>query len=163
MRCAASITAQLGREYSTYWQLCQLAADLASMSSPWSATAPFFVALAERLRTEAGSLVDLLLRQGEPVELPELSKPLCGLAGAASELSLRSALESAVQLLDSTERHGFSATTARDGDGEAKRIAEDLYIAYRRARSTLYVHLSAIEALRNDVGATLQYARGAMQ
>lgn len=163
LRCAASITTQLGREFTAYWQLCQLAADLASMTSPWAAAGPFFVALAERQRVEAGGLIDLLLLQGEVVELPPLEKPLQGLAlGFGAGPSLRSALESAIQLLDATDRNGFALAAARDGDAQARHAADDLYLASRKVRATLYTHLTAIEALGEQVGPILQYTQSNM-
>lgn len=160
VRCGALLATQVSREAAASWQLCQLAAELADMTSPWASCAPFFAKLAEQLRADAGGLIDLLLRQGEAVDLPEIGKPLRGLAqGGGAKPSLFAALESAVQLLDATDRHGFAQAVRRHGDVDAARAAERLYESYRRSRGQLYTHLAAVEALRDDVGATLQYAR----
>jgi len=158
-RSTAVVSEQLGRELAAYWQLCQLAAELASLSSPCAPAAPYFLQVADSVRLEAGGLIDLLIRQGEAVELPSLDRPLAGLAQDSGKTSsLEAALESTIQLLDATNRHDFCEATRR-GDAEVRRQAEQLYIAHRHLRGSLYRHLTTLTALRGEAGAVLQYAR----
>ena len=151
-----ALTFQIGRELAAHYQLLQLAADLALTGCALFAAAPFFLALAERSRAQAGALMDAALGRGAAVCLPALDRPCRNLATDGAGLTLAAALEAAVQLLDAADRRGFAAAVARDP--ELRRAAEDALLDHARVRSRLVRHLAVAEALREDPGACVAYA-----
>jgi hypothetical protein len=147
-----ALTLQIGRELAAHYQLLQLAVDLAPTGCALAAAAPFFLALAERSRTQAGALVDAALGRGAAVRLPALARPCVNLAGDGPTLA--AALEAAVQLLDASDRRGFAEAAARDP--ELRRLAEDALLDHARVRARLLRHLAVAGALRED--ASVAYA-----
>lgn len=158
-RCTSALLEQLERELAAHYQLLQLAAELGAIPCPWAAAAHVFAHLADRLRLDAGEVLDLLLHQGEGIQLPALPQPVSNMAADVDgDVALAGALEGALQVLDGLRRHDFSEAAKR-GDPEASRLAEQMYARYRRTRGLLMRHLAAVTLLGNDRSALLHYAR----
>lgn len=149
---------QLQQELNAYYQLMQLSADLAQLSSPLAHAAGFFAHLAEQTRMEAGSLMDLLIGQGSQVCLPALHRPCSNLVSSTPGTNmLADALEACVQLEDSKRRRAF-VEAVKGADLETRKLAEALYLRYRRTREVLVRHLTAVERM-TDQGALIMYSR----
>jgi ferritin len=155
---AALLSRQVELELKAHYQYFQLAADLAQVSCPLACSAGFFLRLAEKTRGDAGSIMDLLLRQGGALHLPGMARPCTNLAIESSgDATLSAALEACLQIEDSKERQAFARLARESGDVEVEQLAEALLLEHRRLRHFLARHLTVSTRLRED-GSSLVYA-----
>jgi ferritin len=154
----ALLSKQVELELKAHYQYFQLAADLAQVRCPLACSAAFFLRLAEKTRSDAGTVMDLLLRQGGVLQLPGIARPCTNLAIESSgDATLTAALEACLQIEDSKERATFLRLARESGDVELEQLAEALLLEHRRLRHFLSRHLAICTRLRED-GSSLVYA-----
>ena len=130
----------------SHFQLLQLAADVAALKCYFSSCAPFFLSLAERAKTQAGSIMDVMLRQGSSIALPAIEPPCPNLAmdHELGEQTLSMALEACLQLEMSKKLEEFSAEVREQGNVDVRALADALSSDSWRVQSGLLRMHSAV-------------------
>jgi ferritin len=149
---------QIELELKAHYQYYQLAADIAQIKCPLAGSAGFFLKLADKARTDAGLVMDLLLRQGGSVRLPGIDRPCVNLAIESSgDATLSAALEACLQIEEAKERPRFERLARESGDVEVEKLAEELLLEHRRLGQFLRRHLTVSNQLKENAS-SLVYA-----
>lgn len=123
----------------SHFQLLQLAADVAAMTCYFASCAPLFLCLAERAKKQAGSIMDLMLRQRSSIALPAIEPPCPNLAldRDLGEQTLAAALEACLQLELSKKLNELAEDVREQGNEDVRALADALSSDSRRVQAGL--------------------------
>jgi hypothetical protein len=141
-----------------HFQLLQLAADVAALKCYFSSCAPLFLGLAERAKKQAGSIMDVMLRQGSSIALPAIEPPCPNLAmdHELGEQMLGVAIEACLQLEMSKKLEEFSEAVREQGNADVRVLADALSSDSRRVQTGLMRMHAAVLHSRSKIEALTQ-------
>lgn len=144
--CRQQLNRYLSLIMQTHFQLLQLAADVAALKCYFSSCAPLFLGLAERTKKQAGSIMDIMLRQGSSIALPAIDPPCPNLAmdHVSGEQTLGMALEACLQLEAAKKLEEFSEAVREQGNVDVRALADALSSDTRRVQAGLLRMHSAV-------------------
>jgi len=154
--CEALLRRHIALCMQTHFQLLQLAADVACADCYFSPCAPFFVALADKAKLQAGLMMDAVLKQGGSVELPAILTPCPNLAhdAAEGEQTLAAALEACIQLEGAKGYDSLcSDVLAAKGNAAARQLVDALSLESLHTRAELTRLLASVRASRDKLAA----------
>lgn len=131
--------ARISRCFKTYYQLLQLATEVAGVGCYFSQCAPYFLRLAEGSRLQAGVLIDLVISSGGVVHLPTLDGPCRNLSHDRedAEPSLAAALEACLQLEGSKNFEALHARLLETKNVRAQHVVEAMTVACSQKQEEL--------------------------
>ena len=159
--CEAEIKKHMSKAMQAHFQMLQLSADVAGVSCGFSSCAPLFFRLAERAKSQVGTMMDTVIAQGGVIELPAITTPCPNLAmdHVAGEQTLTAAIEACLQLESSKGFEALAAVAQRKGASAATRkMADALASESHTTHSQLMRTLSAIACSASKMEA-MTYAK----